>query len=455
MTSNGHSSAPVRPGLTLAAALLGFFMITLDAVVVNVALPTMGEDLSADMSGLQWVVDSYTMVFAALLLSAGVISDRIGARGAFGMGVVLFMLSSLVCGLAPDIHTLVAARFVQGAGAAVMMPSSMSLIRHAYHDPVARGRAVAYWALGGSVAATSGPVVGGLLTLLNWRWIFFINLPVCLVTFLFLARAAHSPQRTAPFDLWGQLTAVLTMGALTFGAIEAGEAGLADPRVWGAFIVAACSLGGFVWGQRRARHPMMPPELFRVRNVVISVVVGFTFMFGYFGLPFVMSLYLQQLRGLSALQTGLSFLPMMLIGLVLTPFSARIVERFNPKNVIFWGLVSMALGLLSLVIFTDEVPVWGIAALMGLVGLGGPLIAPPIAAVLLGSVPVTLVGTASGVFNTSRQVGGALAVAIFGALLTQPFGFVNGMRASLVLATIVAVATACLSLRLEHGKRDA
>jgi EmrB/QacA subfamily drug resistance transporter len=435
--------------------LLGFFMITLDAVVVNVALPTMGHDLGADMSGLQWVVDSYTMVFAALLLSAGVVSDRIGARGAFGLGVGLFMLASLGCGLAPTIETLIAARFLQGAGAAVMMPSSMALLRHAYHEPVARGRAVAYWALGGSVAATSGPVIGGVLTLLDWRWIFFINLPACLLTFFFLRRAESTPRRVAPFDLWGQVTATVAMGALTFAAIEAGEVGVGHWRVWGSLIVTVVSAGTFILGQRWSIHPMMPPELFRVRNAVISVVVGFTFMFGYFGLPFVMSLYLQQLRELSALQTGLSFLPMMLIGLVLTPFSARIVERFNPKAVIVCGLVSMAAGLLALAMFAGDVSVLWIAVLMGLVGLGGPLIAPPIAAVLLGSVPVELVGTASGVFNTSRQVGGALAVAIFGALLAQPAGFVSGMRTSLLIGTVVAVATALLSLRIHSANGQA
>ena len=446
MDQQSASSPP--PAFTLVAALLGFFVITLDAVVVNVALPTIGRELGAEMSGLQWVVDSYTMVFAALLLSAGVITDRIGARNAFGLGVAIFMSASVVCGLAPDTLTLILARLLQGAGAAIMMPSSMALIRHAYHDPVKRGRAVAYWAMGGSVAATSGPVVGGLLILLSWRWIFFVNLPVCLLTFALLTRVEPTEKRVTRFDLWGQITAVAAMGLLIFSAIEGGEIGWGRPQVWGSLLLGACAVVAFVIGQRRVRHPMVPPELFRVRNAVIALAVGFTFMMGYFGLPFVMSLYLQQLRGLSPLQTGLSFLPMMLIGLFLTPFSARIVERFGARAVIFSGLVSMVLGLFCMALLADGLPIAGISVLMGLVGLAGPLIAPPIAEVLLGSVPAPLAGTASGAFNTSRQVGGALAVAVFGALLAQPFGFVNGMRVSLLLATVVALLTAWCSLSL-------
>src|SRR3569832_1671515 len=182
------------PRATLAAALLGFFVITLDAVVVNVALPVMGRELSASVNGLQWVVDGYTLLFAALLLSAGALSDRVGG------GLVGFIVASMACGFAPDLRVLVVARFIQGAAAAVMMPSSMALIGQAYPDAKARGRAVAIWAMGGSVAASSGPFLGGLLAMSSWRWIFFINLPVGLVAFAFLLRAGASPRRLIAFD---------------------------------------------------------------------------------------------------------------------------------------------------------------------------------------------------------------------------------------------------------------
>jgi DHA2 family methylenomycin A resistance protein-like MFS transporter len=216
----------------LGAAVLGFFVVTLDAVVVNVALPSIRGELGGGITGLQWVVDGYTLMFAALLLSAGSLSDRFGARRTFGAGVAGFVLASLACGLAPSMGALVAARFVQGAAAAMMMPSSMALIGEAYPNPVTRARAVAMWALGGSVASSAGPVLGGVLTLVSWRLIFFVNLPAGVVALLLLAKTARSPRRPAPFDWAGQIAAVLAMGGLTYAAIEAGAAGLAAPGSW-------------------------------------------------------------------------------------------------------------------------------------------------------------------------------------------------------------------------------
>ena len=212
-----------RPGLTLAAALLGFFVVTLDATVVNVALPSIRAEFGGGISGLQWVVDGYTLMFAALLLSAGALSDRIGARRAFAAGVVLFAVASAACGLAPVLGVLVAARLVQGAAAAIMMPSSMALVGQAFPDPVLRARAVALWAMGGAAASSTGPVAGGLLTLASWRLIFFINIPAAAGALVLLARTASSPRRAAPFDWAGQITAVLAMGGLTYAAIEAGQ----------------------------------------------------------------------------------------------------------------------------------------------------------------------------------------------------------------------------------------
>ncbi len=440
-----------RPGsgLTLAAAVLGFFVITLDAVVVNVALPSIRRDLGGGITGLQWVVDGHTLMFAAVLLPAGALTDRVGARRAFAAGLVVFVAASAACGLAPSLGALVAARFVQGGAAAVMMPSSMALIGQAYPDPGRRARAVAVWAMGGAVASSSGPVLGGLLTVASWRLIFFVSLPVGAVALVLLARTQRSPQHTVAFDWVGPVTAVLAMGGLTYGAIEAGAAGFAAPRVVSAFAVAVVALVAFLAAQARAAHPMVPLDLFRSRTVTVAVVVGFAFIVGYYGLPFVMSLYLQQLRGLSPLATGGAFLPMMLIGVVLTPFSARIAERVGARTVITVGLALMTAGLVILAVVPSSTPVWVLAALMVLVGLAGPLVMPPVTAVLLNGVPGQRAGTASGVFNTSRQVGGALAVAVFGALLAQPGGFLAGLRTSLLLAAGVALAAAVSGLLLK------
>ncbi|MFI9839712.1 MFS transporter [Nonomuraea sp. NPDC051941] len=432
-------------GRALAAAVLGFFVITLDAVIVNVALPSIRYDVGGGITGLQWVVDGYTLMFAALLLSSGSLTDRVGARRAFGIGVTIFALASAACGLAPNLGALVAARLVQGAAAAVMMPSSMALIGHAYPDAVRRGRAVAVWAMGGAVASSCGPVLGGLLTMLSWRLIFFINLPVAAAALILLVRTQRSPHRRVPFDWPGQVSAVLAMGGLTYGAIEAGAAGFAEPRVIAAFAVAGVALAAFLAAQALRTHPMVPLDLFASRTATVSVVVGFAFVVGYYGLPFVMSLYLQQLRGLSALAAGAAFAPMMLVGAILTPFSARITERIGTRALITTGLALMAAGLAILALAPASTPVWALAALMVPIGLSGPLVMPPMTAALLDAVPPHRAGVAGGVFNTSRQVGGALAVAVFGALLAQPAGFLHGLRTSLLIAAAATLAAAAAS----------
>jgi DHA2 family methylenomycin A resistance protein-like MFS transporter len=409
--------------------------------VVNIALPSIRADLGGGITGLQWVVDGYTLMFAALLLSAGVLSDRAGARRAFGAGIGLFVVASAACGLAPTIGALVAARFVQGTAAAMIMPSSMALISQAYPDPVQRARAVAVWAMGGAVASSCGPVLAGALTLVDWRTIFVVNVPAGAVALALLARAQRSPRRQVPFDWPGQVTAVAAMGGLAYGAIEGGAAGFTTLRVITAFVVAAVALAAFLLVQARGRHPVVPLEMFRARNVSVAVAVGFAFIVGYYGLPFVMSLDLQQQRGLSSLGAGMAFLPMMLIGLVFTPFSARVAERAGARWLVTGGLVVMTAGLVALAAF-PAAPVWVLAALMALVGLGGPLVMPPVTGVLLGSVPGHRAGTASGVFNTSRQAGGALAVAVFGALLASGGGFQQGLRVSLFIAAAVTLAAA-------------
>ena len=444
----GARPRAASPRFALAAAVLGFFVVTLDAVVVNVTLPTIRGGLGGGITGLQWVVDGYTLMFAALLLSSGSLADRIGAWRAFGLGVGLFVVASIACGAAPTLGFLVAARFVQGAAAAVIMPASLSLISQAYPDQVQRGRAVAIWALGGSVASTSGPLLGGLLALADWRLIFLINVPVGALALGLLRRTANSPRRSVPFDWTGQVTAVLAMAALTFGAVAAGSRGLFDPRVLVAFVVAVLGLAAFVRTQARGTHPMVPLELFRSRTFRIALATGAAFMAAYFGLPFVASLYLQGERGLTSLGTGLVFLPMMLVGLVTTPFSARIVEQFGARRPIVLGLLAMTVGLGVFALLPATTPLLALSLVMVLVGLGGPLTMPPVTAVLLNHVPAETTCVASGVFNTSRQLGGALSVAVFGALLANSASFMDGLREGLLLAAALLLITTLASTRL-------
>lgn len=430
-----------RPTPALVAATLVFFVITLDAVVVNVALPRIRMDLGGGMAGLQWVVDGYTLMFALLLLSSGSLADQVGAKTALIYGMAVFVLASAACGAAPTLGFLVAARFVQGAAAAAMLPASMALLGRAFPDPVKRARAVAVWATGGAIASSAGPVLGGLLSLASWRLIFLVNVPAGALALAQIARTGTASRLRAPFDWIGQLAGVLAMGGLTFGVIEAGASGFTDPRVVVALATAVVGIAAFLFSRPRVAHPMVPMGLFRARNAATPVVIGFTFMVGYYGLPFVLSLYLQQVRGLSPLGTGVVFLPMMLIGLVLTPFAPRIVRRLGAKTVIVAGLISMVLGLFLLAFTSTSTPLPVIGALTVLVGLAGPLVMPPTTAILLDTVPAHRGGVASGVFNSSRQVGGALAVAVFGAFLSHG-AFMSGLRASLLTAAVVALLTA-------------
>jgi sugar phosphate permease len=253
-----------------------------------------------------------------------------------------------------------------------------------------------------------------------------------------------------PFDWTGQIAAVLAMGGLTYGAIETGAAGITAPRVLVAFAVAVVALTAFVLLQARGRHPMVPLDLFRSRTVTVTVVVGFAFVVGYYGLPFVMSLYLQQLRGLSALDTGVVFLPMMATGAVLTPFVARPAERFGARALVTSGLMCMTAGLIAISQLPAPAPVAALSAVMMLAGVAGPLVMPPVMAPLLQAVPARQAGVASGVFNTSRQVGGALAIAVFGALLADRATFLHGLRVSLLIAAAVALAAAAVSRLLSR-----
>ncbi|MEU6556428.1 MFS transporter [Streptomyces sp. NPDC046915] len=434
--------------------MIGFFVITLDATVVNVALPSIRDALGGGMTGLQWVVDGYTLMFAALLLSAGALSDRIGARRAFAAGLAMFVVASAACGLAPDLGVLIASRFMQGAGAAAMMPATLALIRESYDDQVERARAIALWAMGGAAAAASGPIVGGLLAGADWRLIFFINLPVGAAALVLLTRTQPSPHRQVPFDFAGQIAAVLAMGGLTYGVIEAGADGFTAPHVLLALGVAVAALAAFLLIEARAPHPMLPLEMFRDRTVVIAVVVGFTFMIGFYGLPFLFSLYFQELRGLSSMATGLAFVPMMAFSALLNPVAARLVEKIGRRAAITAGLLLMIVGMVALTALPATTPVWLVALLMFPVGFGAPLVMPPLTAALLDSVPAHRAGTASGLLNTARQVGGALAVAVFGALLADRATFLHGLRTSLVITVVLLLAAMVATSLLRTDGRE-
>ena len=445
------SQTVARPRASLAAAMLGFFVVALDAQIVNVALPEIRNDLGGGLSGLQWIVTGYTLMFSALQLFSGTFSDRAGARRAYGLGMILFTVASLACGFSPSLPVLIAGRILQGIGAAMITPSSLALIREAYQDAASRGRAIVYWGLGGSVAAAAGPVLGGVLTQIDWRLIFFVNLPVGAAALFVLSRVAPSPRRPGPFDWLGQTTAVLALATLTYGIIEGAEVGYGSPEILTLFAVCAASAAAIVLAQARGRHPMVPLDLFRSRTVSTALAIAVVTMAAFYGVVFLQSLYFQQERGATALETGLLFLPMTGLVALLNPLAARLMARFGNVAMIAAGQLLMALGLAGLWLLPADAPALLVALVMVPVGVGGSFTVPPIIALVMDHVPAQNAGTASGVINTARQVGGSLGVAIYGALLAG-HDFMDGLRLGLGTTAVLLLLLIAASLRLRHAE---
>jgi DHA2 family methylenomycin A resistance protein-like MFS transporter len=299
-------------GWALLATSLGFAVVQLDVSVVNVAIQPIGADLGGSVAGLQWVVNAYTVAFAALILSAGALGDRVGARRVFAAGFAVFTLASAACGLAPTLPALIAARAVQGSGAAVLVPCSLSLLTHMYPDPAGRARAVGLWAAGAAAALSVGPLVGGLLTAaLGWRSVFFVNAPIGLAGILLTYRyaAETSRSRSRGVDLPGQLAAVVALVALAVAVVDGGRDGFGTAPVLLGFGLAGLAAGAFVLVEARRSSPMLPLGLFRSGTFSASTAIGLTMNVAFYGLIFLLSLYFQRARGWSVLATGLAFAP--------------------------------------------------------------------------------------------------------------------------------------------------
>lgn len=430
----------------LIVALLGFFMISLDATAVNVALPAMGRTFGATTAGLQWVVDGYTVPFAALLISAGAVSDRAGAKRVFGCGLAAFTAASAACGLAPWLGFLIGARVVQGAAAAVMLPASLALVRQAYPDPAPRARAVAVWSAGAASAIAAGPVAGGVLTsAADWRMIFFVNLPVGLAALVLLARAPASPRRSVPLDLTGQLAAVVTLAALAFGVISGGASGFGRPLTAGALALAALGGAAFVVTEARVEHPMMPLRMIRSRVVAACLAIGFSINAAFYGIAFVLSLYFQRVLGEPPVTAGLMFLPMTALLTAANLLSARVAARHGHYVPVRAGLLVSALGMLALA-FSHGVA--AVAVVLVPVGTGLGFALPSLTFVLLEAIPAAQAGLAGGLLNASRQTGGALAVALYGALVSGALSgsFLASMRVSMLISAALLIASAVTAL---------
>src|SRR5450631_935044 len=300
--------------LTLAAMSLGYGLVQLDVTIVNTALNSIGASLGGGVSELQWVVSSYTIAFAAFILTAGALGDRIGAKRIFMAGFAVFTAASVACALAPNAAILIAARAVQGVGAAILVPNSLALLSHAYTDEKKRGRAVGIWAAGASLALISGPLIGGgLIALVGWRSIFLVNLPIGLaglwLSWRYATETTRSPQRQ--IDLPGQIAAIASLGCLAGAIIEGGTLGWSHPFVIAGFAASAVLVILFVRQERRAPQPMLRLSLFRHRMFALTSLVGLLVNVEFYGLIFVFSLYFQRINAMSPFATGLAFVPMM------------------------------------------------------------------------------------------------------------------------------------------------
>jgi MFS transporter, DHA2 family, methylenomycin A resistance protein len=435
--------------LTLAGMSLGYAVVQLDVTIVNTALSSMGDSLGGGVSELQWVVTAYTIAFAALILTAGALGDRIGAKKIFMAGFAIFTAASLVCALAPSAAILIVARAAQGAGAAILVPNSLALLNHAYPDAKQRGRAVGLWAAGASLALTAGPLVGGgLIALVGWRSIFLVNLPIGLVGLWLTARYADetAPSPHHALDLMGQLAAIGALGCLAAAIIEGGVSGWRNPWVLGGFAAAATLAGLFLLQERRARQPMLPLLLFKRPLFSLMSLVGVLVNVPFYGFIFVLSLYFQAINGLSPLATGFAFLPMMAAVLPANPIAAPAVQRFGALRVIAAGASIAALGCIALVGIDRSTSYWTLSVQLLAMGAGLGLLVPPLTATLLGSVEKTRSGVAAGVLNSARQTGSVLGVALFGSLVGQANAFISGAREASVISAVLLVGAAIATM---------
>jgi DHA2 family methylenomycin A resistance protein-like MFS transporter len=458
---------PARPMRSVAwvitASSFAFAVIQLDVTIVNVALSKIGEDLGASVTQLQWVVDAYTLGFAALLLSAGVVVDRLGARRVFLAGFVGFAAASLACALAPGPGFLNATRAIQGIGAALLVPSSLAILNDACsHDPRLRARAIGIWTAAGGAAIAAGPVVGGfLLNWLGWRSIFFVNLPVCAfglgLTLRWVTPTPQDKRKHRSFDPAGQVLAIVALTALIGTVIEARSGPALNPIVMVGSLLALGASAAFIAVEARTASPMLPLNFFRLPGFTPAVAFGVLVNCAYYGIIFVLSLYLQRALGYSTVQAGLAFLPLTGTFIVSNIASGWMVGRTGSRLPMVLGGLVGAVGYALLCRLGVRATFIEMLPGFVLIPAGMGLAVPAMTTAILASVDRASSGTASAVLNAARQVGGAIGVAAFGACLhgVTAEQIVSGQSMAAVVATALLITATIIALFVhpKDGKR--
>ncbi len=398
----------------------------LDGSVVNVALPAIDRDLGAGLSGLQWIVDGYALTLSSFLIVGGMLGDRLGRRRVMVWGLIGFGLSSLACGLAPSTAVLVAARLVQGATGALLVPGSLAIIRAVFTDDAVRARAIGTWSAFTSVAGVVGPLLGGVLVdRIGWRWVFLVNPFLVALTALVLTRfvpESRDESAHGSLDWLGAALVVIGLTGLSAGLIEAPLLGLSSPVVWGGILVGALVLVGFVAHQSRTPNPMMPLGLFNSRtfSVANAYTLGVYFSLG--GLPFFLPVYVQNVMNLPATVAGAALLPVPILLFLLSRYFSGLAVRLGFRRLMVAGAVIVALGMLLMARLGPDVNLWLVALPAGVVfGLGLAVLVAPLTTAVLSSVPAQLSGVGSAINNVASRVAGLIAVAGLGVVFSLVF----------------------------------
>jgi EmrB/QacA subfamily drug resistance transporter len=454
---------------TLGALCFALFMIMLDNTVVNVALPAIQADLRISTAELEWTVTAYALTFATLLLTGGKLGDLFGRRMIFTIGLAVFTVSSLFCGLSGSAPELIGARAVQGVGAALMMPSTLSIISATF-DVRERGTAIGIWAGVSAVALAIGPLLGGIITEhISWNWIFYVNVPIgvaAVLAAIFVVPESKDTSRQQRLDLPGLITSGVGLLSLVYALIEANQYGWTSGRILGLFIVAAVSLIAFVLLETHQRLPMLDLSLFRSGTFAGANLVAILVTLAMFGIFVFFPIYMQTWLGWSPIQAGAALLPWTVMIVIFAPIAGKLSDRVGSRWLIAGGMTTVAACCLLLSTVDLSSSFWNLLPAFLLGGLGMSFVMTPMSAAVMGAAPVAKAGVASGVLNTFRQVGVALGIAITGAIvadraasrggLRNPDGFIYGltfaMKVSAAICLGAAIAAAVLVRRYRHAE---